>query len=122
MDFFINKNSTLPILYMDIVQDGRHQMYEIYELLQNSDITFSMYDSVSGVMVIGKKKATLVPKESGCGYEEYYVSYQFSERETKKPGTYIGKFEIIFLDGSGTLIVPIRDLLKIQILDSEIKK
>jgi hypothetical protein len=41
---------------------------------------------------------------------------------TAKPGTYIGKFIIEFLDGSGTLIVPIREELIINVLEGSIKK
>jgi hypothetical protein len=69
-----------------------------------------------------KKEELCIPKESDCGYDEYYIGYQFSERETKKPGTYVGQFTIEFLDGSGTLIVPIREELYVHVLDGSIKK
>jgi len=59
---------------------------------------------------------------NGCEDEEYYISYQFSTKDTAKPGTYIGKFIIEFLDGSGTLIVPIREELIINVLEGSIKK
>ena len=38
MDFYINKNSTLPILKLDVIQDGRNDVKQIYELIQNSNI------------------------------------------------------------------------------------
>ena len=38
------------------------------------------------------------------------------------PGRYVGQFEIEFLDDSGTLIVPIREELFINILERTIKK
>ena len=40
MDFIINKNATLPIMKLDIVQDGRNGVSKIYELMQNSNIYF----------------------------------------------------------------------------------
>ena len=122
MDFIINKNATLPIMKLDVIQDGRNNMTKIYELIQNSNVYFSMSDIETGTKIIGKKRAIFLPKESSCADDEYYIGYQFSEKETKKPGTYIGQFSIEFLDGSGTLIVPIRDELKIHILDGSIKK
>jgi hypothetical protein len=122
MDFIINKNATLPIMKLDVIQDGRNDMSKIYEMIQNSNIFFSMSELETGVKIIGKKSALILPKESACGSDEYYIGYQFSEKETKKPGTYIGQFTIEFLDGSGKLIVPIREELYIHILDGSIKK
>jgi hypothetical protein len=122
MDFYINKNSTLPLLKLDVVHDGRNDSMSIYELIQNSNIYFSMSELTTGVKVIGKKPALCIPKYSECGYDEYHIGYKFSERETKKPGTYIGQFTIEFLNGYGTLIVPIREELYIHVLDGSIKK
>lgn len=122
MDFYINKNSTLPVMKLDVIQDGRYGAKGIYELIQNSNIYFSMSELETGVKVIGKRPALCIPKYSECGYDEYYIGYQFSERETKKPGTYVGQFTIEFLNGYGTLIVPIREELYIHVLDGSIKK
>ena len=122
MDFLINKNSTLPIMKLDVIQGGRYDVKQIYELIQNSNIYFSMSDLETGVKVIGKKPALCFPKPSDCGYDEYYIGYQFSEKETKKPGTYVGQFTIEFLDGHGTLIMPIMDTLYIHVLEGVIKK
>jgi len=122
MDFYINKNSTLPIMKLDVIQDGRNDMSKLYELIQNSNIYFSMSNLETGVKVIGKKPALALYKDSSCNTEEYYIGYQFSEKETKTPGTYVGQFTIEFLDGSGTLIVPIREELYIHVLDGSIKK
>lgn len=122
MDFYINKNSTLPIMKLDVIQDGRYDVKQIYELIQNSNMYFSMSELSTGVKVIGKKPALCIAKSSDCGTDEYYIGYQFSERETKKPGTYVGQFTIEFLDGYGTLIMPIREELYIHILDGSIKK
>ena len=43
MEFFINQNSTLPILKMDVVLDGRTDAFkEFYSILDNANIRFSM--------------------------------------------------------------------------------
>ena len=124
MNFNINKNSTLPVLNMELIKDGRYTYREFNDKIQNSNIYFTMSDLNTGVKVIGKKSATLTLKSqyNGCEDEEYYLTYQFTKKETSKPGTYIGSFTIEFLDGSGTLVVPIQEELVINILDGSIKR
>ena len=123
MDFNINKNATLPILKLELIKDGGNDYKKFHEMIQNSNITFSMYDVETGNKRIGGKPALCVLKENtnDCNVEEYYLAYQFSKKETKKSGTFVGQFTIEFLDGSGTLIVPIREELFIHILDGSIK-
>lgn len=120
MDFHINKNSTLPLLKLDVINDGRNDMSKIYEMIQNSNIFFSMFELETGKKIIGKKPANCYIKNQDR--DEYYIGYQFSEKETRTPGTYVGQFTIEFLDGYGTLIMPIKDELYIHILDGSIKK
>ena len=123
MNFFINKNATLPLLKMELIQDGRYNYRDFHELVQNSDIYFSMTNIDDGWKKICHTPATCAVKLDSCNEEEmYYLAYQFSGRETNKAGIYRGQFEIEFLDGSGTLIVPLRDELQIHILDGSIKK
>jgi len=124
MNFFINKNATLPILKLELIKDGRNDYKKFHEMIQNSTITFSMSEVETGIKKIGKKPALCIVKEpdSDCTGEEYYLAYQFSNKETKKSGTFAGQFTIEFDDGSGTLIVPIREELFIHILEGSIKK
>ena len=124
MDFHINKNSTLPVLNLELVKDGRYTYREFNDKIQNANIYFTMANLETGTKVIGKKAATLTLKTqyNGCEDEEYYLTYQFSKKETSKPGTYVGTFIVEFLDGTGTLIVPIREELYIQVLDGSIKR
>jgi hypothetical protein len=124
MDFHINKKATLPILKMELIKDGRYTFKEFHDMLQNSDIYFTMADIETGIKKIGKKPALCILKDEydGCKDEEYYLAYQFTEKETAKPGTYVANFIIEFLDGSGTLIVPIREELYVHVLDGSIKK
>jgi hypothetical protein len=123
MEFFINKGASLPILKLELIQDGRNDFHKFFEMIQNADIFFSMTDVVTGIKKIGKKKTgvALVDPVSCIG-EEYYITYQFSEKDTEKPGRYVAQFTIEFLDGSGTLLVPIREQLFINVLDNDIKK
>jgi hypothetical protein len=124
MDFYINKNATLPVLKLELIQDGINNYTHFFDLVQNANIYFSMTDIKTGIKHISRKLAGLSLKTQyvGCSVEEYYLAYQFSVKDTSKPGTYVGQFTIEFLDGSGTLIVPIREELYIQVIDGSIKK
>jgi len=124
MNFNINKNATLPVLNMELIKDGRYTYREFKDKMQNANIFFTMSNIETGVKYIGKKNATLTLKTlyNGCEDEEYYLTYQFTEKETSKPGTYVGNFIIEFLDGSGTIIVPIQEELIVNILDGSIKR
>ena len=113
MDFFIKQKSNLPILKMELINDGRYDFGNFYDDLQNSEITFTMYDADTEIKVIGGKTALCVLKEDSDN--EYYIGYKFSDRETRKKGTYKGYFTIKFNDTSEKLIVPIKDDLNIHI-------
>ena len=62
MEFFIRKNSTEPILKMQLVQDGRSDFDSFYQKLVNSAISFSMKDTKNGAFVILNKAAGIVSK------------------------------------------------------------
>lgn len=124
MEFFINKNASLPTLKMELIQDGRNDFHKFFELIQNANIFFTMTDVITGVKRIAKKKAgtQLVLPQSDCTGEEYYLTYHFTQKETSVAGRYVGQFEIVFLDGTGTLIAPIREELFINVLEGSIRK
>jgi hypothetical protein len=124
MEFLINKNSTLPILKLELINDGRNDFYKFHEKIQNANIYFSMTDVITGVKRIAKKLTGIqqVEPASDCVGDEFYLIYQFTERDTAVGGRYVGQFEIDFLDGSGTLLVPIREELFINVLERTIKK
>ena len=120
MDFYINKNATLPILKLELVDDGRNENGGFHDKLQTATITFCMTDISTGIKKIGNRTALCILKEptSDSTSEEYYIGYQFSVKETKNAGTFVADFTITFGDGSGTLIVPIRDELFIHVLEN----
>ena len=127
MDFIINKDATLPIMRLELIQDGRYEWSGFFNKLQNSTIYFTMSDLTTGVKKIGKKVTTALLKDGcpscdDCLGEEYYLSYAFTARDTNTAGVYIGKFIIEFDDGSGTLIVPLREELRINVMGGSIKK
>jgi hypothetical protein len=123
MEFFINKGATLNVLKLELIQDGRNDFNKFYELVQNANIYFTMTDVITGVKRIAKKTTNVeLVTPASCVGEEYYLTYQFTTRDTMVAGRYIAQFDIEFLDGSGTLIVPIRESLYVNVLDHGIKK
>jgi hypothetical protein len=124
MEFFINKGATLNTLKLELINDGRNDFHKFHEMIQNANIYFTMTDVITGVKKIAKKETgiQLVLPQSDCVGEEFYLVYQFTEKETSVAGRYAAQFTIEFLDGSGTLIVPIREELFVSVLDGSIKK
>ena len=122
MEFFINKDSNLPPLKMELINDGRNDFRMFFEKIQNATIKFNMSDVKNNVKRIANSPASIELKCEDCDIggdsPEYYIVYNWSDRDTKKPGKYNGEFVIEFLDGTGTLIAPIRDKLFINVLDS----
>lgn len=131
MTFFLTKNSTLPNLRMEVINDGRNDFRKAYLALQAATVTFTMTNMETGVKKIANAKAYVVEKEdTGCE-EAYVIEYRWNKRDTDTPGNYIGQFKIKFddnisIDGmtfpKGELIAPIAEDLIITISDSGIKK
>ena len=123
-EFYINKDSLLPTLRIELIEDGRHDYNKMYEMLQNSSITFTMVNRDTGVTKIAKAPAYIKAREDGGCVEQYVICYDWKKRDINEEGNYIGKFNIEFGDikndeyayPSGNLIVPIREQLMITIL------
>jgi hypothetical protein len=123
MEFNINKDSTLPVLKLELIQDGRNDFYKFHEKIQNANVYFSMTDVITGVRRISKKITSIEQVQpDSCVGPEFYITYQFTTKDTSVAGRYVGQFEIVFLNGSGTLLVPIQEELFINILEGSIKK
>lgn len=118
MEFFIKKNATLPLLKMQVVKDGRSDFNRMMELIESSAIFFSMVDIENGVPKIVTRPAGFVSKKmiDPNSDPEYYVYYQFTNKDTRKVGRYEGQF--LFRNDDGVLILPLRDKLYINIQES----
>lgn len=126
--FEIKKNSTLPSLRVELIDDGTYDFCrrDIYNnAIQNADITFSMKDE-NGVLKISKAKASIV-KCCDCNCtESYSIEYKWNKRDTKEAGVFDAFFEINFKNDlyeegvsypEGNLIMPIHEQLKIHIME-----
>lgn len=123
MDFYIKQGSLLPILRMDLIEDGRHDYNKFHELLENSNITFTMVNKETGVTKIAKAPAYIKLREDGGCVDQYCICFDWRKHDTKEAGTYIGQFNIDFGEvkndeydyPKGNLITPIREDLIITI-------
>ena len=127
MIFTIRQYSELPVLQLQLFNDGRNEFKNFEDKLENSTITFAMKDQTTGIYKVANKEAEIVLK-TPCdtnSKKEYYITYTFTTSDTKKPGIYLGEFKIIFLDetlqSTGSLIIPIREELQIHVIDSFVK-
>ena len=122
MDFFIRQGATDPILKMRLIDDGKNDKSSFNELLENSEITFEMTDTKTGIPFILNAPCSLAlrTKKYNQTTDEYYIVYRFTELQTSEPGKFEGKITIQFLDTDQNpttkLIVPIRDKLYINII------
>lgn len=121
MEWFIKRNSTLPVLKMQVVKDGRSDYMRFMESLEVSTIFFTMIDVNTGIPKIVSAPCDIVSITLPEGADtEYYIYFKFTKRDTDTPGRYQGQFLIKNIDGD--LIVPIREELYINVQDSFISE
>lgn len=118
MNFYIKKNSTLPLLKLQVVKDGRSDYNRFMEMIQESSIFFSMVDVETGIPRVTSRPAGFVEKRqlNPDAEPEYYIYYQFKPKEVSKVGRYEGQF--LIRNSEGTLLLPIRDQLFINVQES----
>jgi hypothetical protein len=117
MEFFIKKNANLPILKMQVVKDGRAGFQELMESLPVSSIYFSMKDTSTGIPKIVDAPCGIVSLDLPAGSTpEYYIYFQFTERDTNTVGRYVGEF--LIKNDEGNLILPLREEIYINVQDS----
>jgi hypothetical protein len=120
MEFSIGKNSTLPILKMQVVNNGKTGLDEFNQVIENSAIFFSMKNMKNGSYKILNSPAGFVErtKENIDAPTEYYVYYRFSSGDTRTSGLYEGEF--MFRNEEGTYLLPIREKLTIKINETNV--
>ena len=111
INFFIKKSSSLPILKVELLVDGRNLYNGLLTNITGSTIFFSMEEENTGVKRILKDVASYEIQGS-----KVILSYQFSSHNTKKIGAYLGQFNIS--SNYGLQIFPITEKIKIGIIES----
>lgn len=125
MTFYIKQNSVLPILRMELIEDGRHSFRSFHESIQNADVTFTMTNVDTNVVKIANGKCDVQKRMVDSCEEQYVICYEWKARDTKETGAFKGVFTINFgkitsEDGTeyptGKLLMPIREELDIVVL------
>lgn len=123
--FYINSNSVNPTLRVELVNDGKYDFYGTHifnSMIESSDVTFTMWDE-NDILKISKSPCNVfISETSGCE-PRYIIEYQWKEKDTRKKGTFRGKFEFEFGEvkeegqnfPNGNLILPIYEDLIIVI-------
>ena len=140
--FYINQNSELPTLRIELVNDGKYDFMKFEKFnnaIQGARVLFSMKDE-HDVYKILKAECDVIQEVTDACQEKFIIEYKWKKRDTRNKGLFTGKFEIFFEGGikdadydiptindsgetevisgypAGLLIVPIYEDLKIQIL------
>jgi hypothetical protein len=123
-NFFINQYSTLPLLKMELIQDGRHDFNKFHDIVQDCKITFTMINKQNNIIKIANAPAYIQLKEHCNCNEEYLICYDWKERDVKEKGVYDAYFTLNFNGNitselttfpQGKLILPIEEPLQITI-------
>jgi hypothetical protein len=122
MEFNIRQGATDPILKLKLIDDGKNDKSSFNDMLENSNITFEMFDVKTEEYRIlnGECFITNRIKKYHQTTDEYYIVYRFSEEGTSVKGIYEGLITIHFLDinqnPTSKLILPIKEKLIINII------
>ena len=123
MNFFIKKNSTLPLLVFPITDKIMEEFNLEDEMFSNVAITFSMVNAETGAFRIANKSGNLFINNDNAQYPnlpKYALTFKFTELNTSITGRYLGEFVIDFLDNNsmGKIKLPIDSELNIIISDT----
>ena len=122
MDFFIRQGASDPILKLRLIDDGKNDKSSFNEQLENSLITFDMFDVETNRYKIlgGECYLVLRTKKYSQTTDEYYITYRFTEDQTTERGRFEGVVNIQFIDTNlsptNKLIVPIKEKLFINVI------
>lgn len=126
-EFYINSGSILPVLRMELINDGRYDFNKsdiMGKALQDAKVTFSMKNTDTEILKISNAKCNVVLADNTGCEEKYVIEYKWKERDTKEKGIYQGWFTIDFNGNiteneidypEGRLIVPISEDLIIYV-------
>lgn len=122
MEFYIRQSSTEPPLKLELIDNGKNNKTLFNDLLENSLITFEMFNTNTSDFQILNAECTLEVKVNVLNQlsEDYLIVYRFTELDTSVKGRYEGKVTVQFLDTdlnpTSKLIVPIKERLYINII------
>ena len=117
MEFYIKQNSTLPILKMEIIKDGRSDFNLNSFLSGSSTFLISIYDKSNDKFLFASKECFVISEYSDFeGKELYYLNYQFTNKDTLKTGRY--EVQVSILSDQGVILLPLQEKYYVNVLES----
>ena len=117
MEFYIKQNSTLPILKMEIIKDGRSDFNLNSFLSGSSTFLISLYDKSNDRFLFASKECYVTSEYSEFeGKDLYYLNYQFTNKDTLRTGRY--EAQVSITSDQGVILLPLQDKYYINVLDS----
>lgn len=122
MEFYIRQNSTLPILKLELIDDGKNDKSSFNEKLENCDITLDLINIENNIPYILNSPCNITNKIKKNNFitNEYFIIHHFTTEETSIIGRYEGKINIQFFDNNmvntDLLILPLKEKLFINIV------
>jgi hypothetical protein len=117
MEFYIKQNSTLPILKMEIIKDGRSDFNLNSFLSGSSTFLISIYDKSNDKFLFASKECFVTSEYSDFeGKDLYYLNYQFTNKDTLKTGRY--EVQVSILSDQGVILLPLQEKYYVNVLES----
>ena len=124
-NFFIKKDSTLPVLKFPLTQHTLEQYDITPDMLENVAVTFSMMEADTGLYRVANVAGNLVVNNNRPDYPDevqYTLTYKFKLPQTRKAGRFLGEFKLDFLgENCGKITLPTQNQINIMISDSSTK-
>jgi hypothetical protein len=117
MEWFIKKNSTLPIFQVEVSQNGRSDFNRVENLSGNTYV-ISVYDSETNKYIVTSKPCYLTHSASTVNPEDIitYINYQFTNREVSKHGRYL--VQISETGDNGVIVLPLKEKIFVNVIES----
>ena len=117
MEFYINQNSTLPILRMEIIKDGRSD-FNLNSFLDNgATFLISLFDKSTDTFLFASKECILITEYSEYeGKNLYFLTYQFSSKDTLRTGRF--EVQISIPSDNGVILLPLGDKFFVNVIES----
>lgn len=106
--FKIKRNDTLPFLEVYISTSGNLGQKTGFDLTGVTAVTFSMIDDCSNSKIF-EQSAEIICSSGGT------IQYQWQDGDTDTIGSYLGEFELRYLNGK-RLSIPTQGGIKIEII------
>lgn len=117
MEFYIKQNSTLPILKMEIIKDGRSDFNLNSFLSASTTFLISLYDKSNDTFLFASKECFVTSEYSDFEYKNlYYLNYQFTNKDTQKTGKY--EVQISITSEQGVILLPLQEKYYVNVVDS----